>query len=83
MSLRPLIKHPDIVQPTDLYGTKFDEAKDLVQIPEADLPAGLPAWMRSLRSWAQRKAVNTGDLAEEKRATIIVRIPKTDREWLS
>ncbi len=83
VSLRPLIKHPDIVQPTNLYGTKFDEAKDLIQIPEADLPAGLPAWMRSLRSWAQRKAVNKGDLAEEKRATIIVRIPKTDREWLS
>jgi uracil-DNA glycosylase len=35
------------------YGTTF-AAGDLVQIPERDLPPGLPSWMRDLAPWAVR-----------------------------
>lgn len=81
--LRPAVTAPDVSpQPTDTYGEAFDEAKDMAAIPELDLPAGVPAWMRSLRSWAQRTAVHTGDAVQEKRATVVVRIPTTEREWL-
>lgn len=45
--------------------------EDLGTIPEADLPAGLPAWMRSDEPWARRDGAST----EEKRATVVVRIP--------
>jgi uracil-DNA glycosylase len=80
--LRPAIQHPDVAQPSDTYGQAFDKEKDLAQIPERDLPAGLPDWMRSLMSWAQRQAVHTGDPTEEKRATIVSRVPTADRPWL-
>jgi uracil-DNA glycosylase len=81
-ALRPAITQPDVPMPTDMYGEAFDKAKDLAQIPELDMPAGLPAWMRSLNSWANRQAVHSGDPDEEKRATVVVRIPTADREWL-
>ena len=45
---------------------------DLGTIPEADLPAGLPAWMRSDQPWARRE----GSSSDEKRATVVVRIPE-------
>jgi uracil-DNA glycosylase len=35
------------------YGTTF-AAGDLIQIPERDLPPGLPSWMRDLDPWAVR-----------------------------
>jgi uracil-DNA glycosylase len=56
------------------YGERFREG-DLAAIPEADLPAGLPAWMRSDEVWAARK----GRTAAEKRATIVVSVPKDAR----
>jgi uracil-DNA glycosylase len=81
--LRRSIRTPDVPQPRDVYGERFDKARDLAPIPERDLPPGLPEWMRSLRSWAARKAVEQGDPVEEKRATVVVRVPKRDRTWLS
>ena len=50
---------------------------DRKQIPEEDMPAGTPPWMRSLKQWATRK----GSSAELKRATIEVRVPAGERPW--
>jgi len=68
--LHPQIAHPDNPGPLEPYGESFAPA-DLVEIPEADLPPGLPTWMRSPAAWAQR----TGSTAAEKRATIMITIP--------
>ncbi len=70
-----------VVQPdeqVDLvpYGTAI-ATTDLAQIPAADLPAGLPAWMMALDAWAAR----TGPDAQSKRATITVTIPRRFRTW--
>lgn len=67
------------------YGDALTPA-DRSQIPERDLPAGTPDWMRSLKQWATRKAVvpsnaGTKQKAEAKRATIVVQIPRSDRAW--
>ena len=69
--LHPLILHPDTPRPLVPYGDAF-APEDLREIPEADLPAGLPAWMRSLKAWASR----TGTTPASKRATITVKVPK-------
>src|SRR5207248_7416871 len=50
---------------------------DDVEIPAADMPAGIPAWMRSVENWADR----TGLTAESKRATIVVTVPTDQRPW--
>ncbi len=59
------------------YGQLWSDS-DLVEIPERDLPAGAPAWWRSLDSWAVRDGATT----DEKRATIRVAVPKGARPWL-
>jgi uracil-DNA glycosylase len=69
-ALHPAIVHPDTPRPLVPYGDAF-AAGDLVDIPEADLPPGLPAWMRGQDAWAQR----TGATAKAKRATITVTVP--------
>jgi hypothetical protein len=69
-SLHAAIAHPDTARPLVPYGEAFAPG-DLVGIPEADLPPGLPAWMRGLDPWAQR----TGANATAKRATITVTVP--------
>ena len=71
------LAHPDVERPLVLYGQAFDKAKDLAPIPEQDLPAGTPAWMRSLEAWASRQ----GDTTQEKRATVVVKIPRPHRAW--
>jgi uracil-DNA glycosylase len=81
-ALRPKIQHPDFQQPTETYGEELNKATDLAAIPDRDLPAGLPDWMRSLQTWAQREAVRAGDPVEEKRATVVVRVPRAERQWL-
>lgn len=58
------------------YGRTWQDG-DLAPIPEADLPAGSPAWWRSLEGWATRKGAN----AQLKRASILVTIPVGDRTW--
>jgi hypothetical protein len=68
--LHPQIAHPDTQRPLNAYGTAF-APQDRVAIPEHDVPAGMPEWMRSPAAWAQR----TGATADQKRATITVTIP--------
>lgn len=63
---RPLARYADDLRP-----------EDLAPIPEADMPAGAPPWMRSLKTWAARR----GDSAEAKRATVVVTVPKAERPW--
>jgi hypothetical protein len=58
------------------YGDTLTD-NDHALIPSDDLPAGLPAWMRSLDAWAAR----TGDDPQSKRATITVTIPRSARQW--
>ena len=67
---------PDTPRPPVPYDLAAATAHDPLQadlgtIPEADLPAGLPAWMRSDEPWAQRK----GSTSDEKRATVVVQVP--------
>lgn len=59
-----------------LYGEDL-VPEDRAAIPELDLPAGSPAWMRSLRQWATRR----GDGVDEKRACIEVVVPREERPW--
>lgn len=59
------------VGPPVKYGAALTPADD-APIPEFDLPAGLPPWMRDLAAWAHR----SGKTAAEKRANITVTIPK-------
>jgi hypothetical protein len=58
------------------YGTTWQDG-DLAPIPEADLPAGVPAWWRDLAAWAGR----TGTTTQLKRATITVTVPTAARTW--
>lgn len=58
------------------YGDTLTD-NDHAVIPAEDLPAGLPAWMRSLDAWASR----VGDDAQSKRATISVSVPRSARQW--
>ena len=58
------------------YLISFDDGS-MDPIPEADLPAGAPPWMRSLKTWAGREA----DTAEAKRATVVVTVPNGERPW--
>jgi uracil-DNA glycosylase len=74
--LKPAIRHPDVDRELVLYGEALTDA-DYGEIPEQDLPAGLPAWMRS-RAWADRRG-RTPDL---KRATIVMTVPRSARPWL-
>ena len=74
--LRPRITSPDVAQPTDHYGDGLLPA-DLAPISAEDLPAGLPAWMRSLDAWASRQ----GQTPEDKRATLVVEVPRHQRPW--
>jgi hypothetical protein len=64
------------------YGTAFKDS-DKVDIPSADLPAGIPAWMYDDDGWAQRgfpSSLPTPDTDAEKRllkrSIIVVRTPK-------
>jgi uracil-DNA glycosylase len=73
-ALKPSIIHPDRVTDLQLYGNGF-KTGDKVEIPESDLPAGNPAWMRSLENWAKR----AGRTVALKRATITVTVPPAFR----
>ncbi len=69
-ALHPLIEHADTPGALVPYGDAF-KPDELVEIPEYDLPAGLPDWMRSPAAWSQR----VGATAAQKRATITVTVP--------
>ena len=60
----------------ELYGEDLADS-DVVAIPEEDLPAGSPPWMRSLKTWASREGADP----ETKRATVVVTVPKPERPW--
>jgi len=70
------LTHPDEPAPLTKYGNAFMPA-DLTPIPEADLPPGLPAWVRSPEVWAHRTGANQDD----KRATLTVVVPADLRPW--
>lgn len=67
---------PDTPVPLRHYAEAITR-EDLAPIPEIDLPAGLPPWMRDIDPWAGR----TGPDAQEKRATITVAVPARFRTW--
>ncbi len=82
--LRDAVSAKDADPDTAPYGddVKTDEAP----IPEADLPVGSPAWMRSMKTWASREDLLAPDAPkpkkdEAKRATVVVRIPPGERPW--
>ncbi len=58
--LHPHVAHPDTARPLVPYGDALTDA-ERVEIPAQDMPAGLPAWMRSTDPWAKR---TTGQSAE-------------------
>jgi len=74
--LHAAIAHPDVDRPVVPYADALTDA-DHAAIPPEDLPAGVPAWMRSLETWARRD----GPDVEEKRATLVVRVPADLRPW--
>ncbi|MFN2617695.1 MAG: uracil-DNA glycosylase family protein [Thermoleophilaceae bacterium] len=51
--LHPTVITPDAQRELVLYGERF-EPSNKAAIPEEDLPAGLPGWMRSAEAWAKR-----------------------------
>lgn len=69
-ALRPKIAHPDTAIPKILYGATWAPG-DLVDIPDADLPAGIPAWMGSEDGWS----VRTGATGNAKRRTLTITVP--------
>lgn len=70
-ALHPKV-HPDHARPLVLYGDALVPADD-VMIPEEDLPAGLPEWMRGAEAWA----VRSGGTAAQKRANLTITVPAT------
>ncbi len=69
--LHPLIQHADVPGPLVPYGDAFRPG-ERVEIPEFDVPAGLPDWMRSPAAWADR----VGASAAAKRANITITVPR-------
>ena len=68
--LSPALKHPDAPTPLIPYGTTWG-ANDRPEIPEADMPAGLPAWMHQQDQWATR----VGTALAARRANITITVP--------
>jgi hypothetical protein len=68
--LAPHVTDPDVARPLVPYGSSF-KPEELVEIPEADMPAGAPDWMRSPHQWAVRQ----GPDAVAKRRNITVTAP--------
>ena len=69
-TIAPAIMHPDKPIELVLYGDSFGD-DDKPQIPEIDLPPGLPSWMRENDGWARR----VGTTPILKRANITVTVP--------
>lgn len=65
---------PDTNRPLVAYGGNFTPA-DRQLIPEFDLPAGTPPFMRVQQNWAFREGANGATTAAAKRRTIRVTIP--------
>ncbi len=69
-AIGPSIVTPDRKRAPKPYGTAFADG-DRKPIPQADLPAGSPAWMAVDDGWAAR----TGATSAAKRASITVTVP--------
>jgi hypothetical protein len=69
--LAPALVHPDKAVPLVLYGDAWADG-DRFSIPEADFPAGLPAWMHEQDGWARR----AGSDALAKRRNITITVPR-------
>jgi uracil-DNA glycosylase len=69
-ALKAAVQHPDRVVPLVPYAEAFSDS-DKVNIPSADLPPGIPAWMYDNDGWAARK----GATALEKRKNITITVP--------
>jgi hypothetical protein len=67
--LHPL-PHPDVKRPLKPYGSGF-KTSEKIPIPEQDMPAGTPDWMRLDDGWADRPGTGL-----KKRATISVTVPR-------
>ncbi len=68
--LHPAIVHPDKKVPLVLYGDQL-KAEERLNIPDCDIPAGLPAWMQNQDGWARR----VGSTTKQKRANITITVP--------
>ena len=68
--LRDEVKHPDAQRPLKKYGETLKDEERL-DIPELDMPAGLPFWMRGTKPWSNR----TGETDDAKRRTITAKVP--------
>jgi uracil-DNA glycosylase len=75
-ALRPVVT-PDGTRASLYSSSGVLRTSDDVGIPAGDMPAGLPAWMRSVENWASR----TGTSSDAKRATIEVVVPTDLRPW--
>jgi hypothetical protein len=83
-TLFPAVQHRDVATSTlKHYGSAFQDG-DKLDIPAADLPAGIPAWMYDDDGWAQRgypSVLPTPDTDEEKRqlkrSVIVIKAPKS------
>jgi hypothetical protein len=73
-SLHPLA-HPDVPGRLRLFDEQATPPTE--PVPEGDLPAGCPSFMRSLTTWARR----SGRTEEDRRATITVTVPAQKRPW--
>ena len=69
-ALHPQISNPDTPGPLVPYGTSFKPG-ERIEIPELDVPAGLPEWMRSPTDWADR----VGKTSAAKRRNITITVP--------
>ena len=84
-AVRAALSDADAEPDTTPYGDELDDA-DKAQIPQGDLPAGSPPWMRSSEPWAWRAALLAPDAPkpernEAQRATVVVSIPSAERPW--
>jgi len=70
-TLAPAVQHPDTPRPLVLYGDTW-APDDRLPVPEADFPAGLPAWMHEQDGWAKR----VGKTLLAKRRNITITVPK-------
>jgi uracil-DNA glycosylase len=68
--LHPQINNPDTPGPLVPYGSGFKQG-ERIEIPEFDVPAGIPEWMRSPNNWADR----VGKSAAAKRRNITITVP--------
>ena len=75
--LVPHVRHPDVDTGGPVPYDRVFTPEERPPIPEADLPAGIPAWMGQMDRWGQRVGVTS----DEKRATLVVTVPEAARLW--